>query len=616
MNRYPAWKYGLVLMAVLFGFVYALPNVFGEDPAVQISTARATEQIDGATLGRVEEILKTAKLTYKSALLDATGVAIRFADTETQLQARDLLGKDLGENYSIALNLLPSTPGYLRALLAEPMNLGLDLRGGVYLLMQVDLREVEKKSMERFVDDLRAALREARIRYRTIEPDPPNGVQIRFLNAEAKQSGADLVYSDFRDLSVDEEAAADAETLRLNISEMYLQAERESALEQNLTTLRNRVDEFGVAEPVIQKRGESRIEVQLPGVADPNKAKEIIGSTATLEFRMVDTENSVQDAVAGRVPASSALYRDRQGNPVLLSRRIMLTGESINNAMQGFDQQTGGPIVNITLDGAGAQRFARATRDEVGNPMATVFIEQKGGRPVAEVINVATIREQLGQRFQISGLDSPEEARTLALLLRAGSLAAPVEIIEERTVGPSLGADNIRRGFRSTWVGFAAISAFMIVYYLVFGLFSVLALAVNVLLLIALLSLPLLGATLTLPGMAGIALTIGMAIDANVLINERIREELRNGNTPQASIHAGYERAFGTILDSNLTTLIAGIALLAFGSGSIQGFAVVLCLGILTSMFSAVMVSRAMVNLYYGRRRRLARIAIGNTGWQ
>ena len=632
MNRYPTWKYLLVLAAIVVALVYSVPNLFGEDPAIQVSSARG--QTDLGTAKRVEETLTRAGIKFTGSLLDSTGVKVRFADTETQLRARDVVQKELGESFTVALNLLPSTPAVLRAVRAEPMHLGLDLRGGVHFLMQVDTRAVLKKSAEIAAEDLRRSLREAKVRYVAVNRLESGAIDVVFRDAADRDKARDVVRKEMRDLQVEDVQRGSDLVLNARISDAALLEKKRFALEQNMTALRNRVDELGVAEPVIQQQGQDRIVVQLPGVQDTARAKEILGRTATLEIYLVDEENAGV-AVTGQAPVGSKVYRFRDGRPILLKNRLIYSGDNIVDAAPGFDNRSSQPIVSISLDARGAAINQRVTGESVGKRMAVVYIEIKSdpkldanGRPVLdesgrearvsrrieEVITAPVIRQQLGKRFQIEGIGSAREANELALLLRAGALAAPVEIIEERTVGPSLGADNIDRGLRSIWIGFAMIAVFIAVYYSMFGFISVAALGINVVLLVALLSM--IQATLTLPGMAAIALTIGMAIDANVLINERIREELRNGNTPQASIYAGYERAFGTILDSNVTTLIAGVFLLALGSGPIRGFATVLCLGILTSMFSAVMVSRAMVNLYYGGRRKLERVSIGNTAWK
>ena len=634
MNKYPLWKNLLILVIVLVGIVYALPNLYGEYPAVQISPTRTTK-VDQGLLSIAENQLKQANISYVSAVLDDKGARIRFTDAETQLRARDLVQKALGEKYIVALNLLPATPGWLAALRAKPMYLGLDLRGGVHFLMQVDMAAVLKKAEESYVDDMRRVMREKKVQYLTVTRFDRGGVEIRFRDAGERDKGRDILRKELPDVElVDADRSGDF-AISAKMKQTAVFEKSRFALEQNMNSLRNRVNELGVAEPIIQQQGQDRIVVQLPGVQDTAKAKEILGRTATLEIMMVDEEHDLGGALAGQVPAGSKLYKMRDGRPILLKNRLIYSGDNIVDAAPGFESQTGSAIVSITLDARGAAINQRVTGESVGKRMAVVYIEIKSepkldeqGKPVLdangramrvskrveEVITAPVIRSQLGKRFQIEGLDSVQEANELSLLLRAGAFAAPVEIIEERTVGPSLGADNIAKGFHSTWVGFAAIAIFMSVYYVIFGLISVAALAVNVLLLVALLSM--LQATLTLPGMAGIALTVGMAIDANVLINERIREELRNGNTPQASIYTGYERAFGTILDSNVTNLIAGLALFMFGTGPIKGFAVVLCLGILTSMFSAVMVSRSMVNLMYGGRRKLEKIPIGNTAWK
>jgi len=634
MNKYPLWKNLLILVLVLIGVIYTLPNFYGEYPAVQISPTRTTK-VDQSLLAFVESELKQANVPYSDARLSDKTALIRFEDTDTQSRARDLVQKAIGENYTVALNLVPATPAWLSAIGAKPMYLGLDLRGGVYFLMQVDMSAVLKKAEESYTDDMRRVMREKKVQYHTVTRLERGGIEIRFPSAAERDKGREAIAKEMPDLDFTAVERGADYILNAAMKPSAIAEKSRFALEQNMNSLRNRVNELGVAEPIIQQQGQDRIVVQLPGVQDTAKAKEILGRTATLEIMMVDEEHDIAGALAGQVPAGDKIYKMRDGRPILLKNRVIYSGDNIINAAAGFDSQNSQPIVSITLDSRGAAINQRVTGENVGKRMAVVYIEiksepkldangkqvlDKDGRPVLvskrteEVITAPVIRSQLGARFQIEGLDSVQEANDLALLLRAGAFAAPVEIIEERTVGPSLGADNIAKGFHSTWVGFAAIAVFMSVYYMVFGVVSVLALAVNVLLLVALLSM--LQATLTLPGMAGIALTVGMAIDANVLINERIREELRNGNTPQASIFAGYERAFGTILDSNVTTLIAGLALFMFGSGPVRGFAVVLCLGILTSMFSAVMVSRAMVNLLYGGRRKLERIPIGNTSWK
>lgn len=611
MNRYALWKYLLIVVVIVVGVVFALPNLYGEDPAVQISPARAG-QIDEDLQAQVSAALETAGIKPLSIQRDLRRLLIRFPDTESQLQGRDVLSQAMG-GYVVALNLAPVTPGWLSSLGARPMYLGLDLRGGVHFLMEVDMQAAVHQAEERYISDIRPLLRESKIRYKTITRGDTGGIRIRFRDAETRTKAARVINDAFQDLEVAEADSLGNFDLRVQLTEQFKNDTRKFALQQNITTLRNRVNELGVAEPVVQQQGKDRVVVQLPGVQDTARAKEILGATATLEFRLVNTEHSVQEAVDGRVPVAAKLYYDRDGQPILLKKRVMLTGEYIIDAASGIDQLSGSPAVFITLDGKGARIFSRATRDNVGKPMAVVFIERKTETVrrddelikvkelVEEVINVATIREQLSKRFQITGLDSTEEARDLALLLRAGALAAPLEIIEERTVGPSLGQDNIEQGFKSVIIGFVLVLIFMAFYYRLFGLVADLALTLNLVLIVALLSM--LQATLTLPGIAGIVLTVGMAVDANVLIFERIREELRSGNSPQASIHAGYEKAFATIADANITTLIAAVVLFGFGTGPIKGFAVTLSLGIICSMFTAIMGTRAVINLIYGGRR-------------
>ena len=605
-NTNTLWRYLLVSAVLVMGAIYALPNLYGFDPALQI-TARRSAPVDQALEAKLEKALTAAGIATKSIEVADDRLLFRFRDDAARTQAMPVLQQEVDPlQHLVALNLAPGTPSWLRMLGGKPMYMGLDLRGGVHFLMQVDTEAVRKHTEERFAAELRTTLREQKIRFRTVTPDPAGGLRISFLNGEARTAGLDAIEADYPDL-VPTESATDDALLSLMPKPEYMSEARKTAIRQNLTTLRNRINEFGVAEPVIQQQGDSRIVVQLPGVEDTAEAKKLLGATATLEFRMVDIDGDVTAAQSGKVPVGSKLYRQRSGEPVLLEKRILLTGESIIDASSGIESQTGEPAVYITLDGKGSRSFARSTRELIGKPMAVVFIEQQAGKPVEEVINVATIRDELGKRFQITGLDSTNEAADLALLLRAGALAAPMEIVEERTVGPSLGQSNIDNGFRACVIGFAAVCLFMLAYYKTFGLIANLALALNVVLLVALLSM--LQATLTLPGIAGILLTVGMAVDANVLINERIREELRRGMSPQASIHAGYDRAFGTILDSNLTTLIAGIVLFSFGSGPVKGFAVTLSIGIATSMFTAIIGTRAIVNLMYGGRR-LTRLSV------
>jgi preprotein translocase subunit SecD len=613
MNRYPLWKYVLIAVALTIGLLYTLPNFFGEVPAVQISPGKTTAKVDEALLSRVDQALSQANIKPDGIFLDPASIKVRLANTDTQLKAKDVLQGALGESYVVALNLLSSSPRWLSKINALPMYLGLDLRGGVHFLLQVDMKGALTKAADRYAADIRTTLRGKEIRYAGIARDGQN-VVVKFrdsqtrdrANAEIGKQNPDLLLSP---ADVGSEYSITA-TLRPEVQKRI----QEFAIQQNITTLRNRVNELGVAEPIVQQSGGDRVVVQLPGVQDTAKAKDILGRTASLEVRMVDEEHSdaasLQAAIGGQTPLGDELLYDREGAPHILKREVILTGDRISDAQPGFDSQTGEPAVHINLDGRGATIFQQVTRESIGKRMAMVLVEKGKG----EVITAPVIRSEIpGGRVQISGRMTTTEARDVALLLRAGALAAPMEIVEERTVGPSLGADNIKRGFDSTLIGFTLIALFMMAYYLFFGVVSVLSLAVNLTLLVALLSM--LQATLTLPGIAAIALTLGMAIDSNVLINERIREELRNGTTPQAAIAAGYERAWATILDSNITTLIAGIALFMFGSGPVRGFAVVFCLGILTSMFSAVLVSRGMVNLVFGARRKLEKLPIGNTDW-
>ena len=613
MNRYPLWKYLVIAVALAIGLLYASPNIFGEVPAVQISPVKATLKVDPALMGRVEQALAGAGIEAKGAFLDPTSIKVRFGDPDTQIKAKDAIQKALGEDYVVALNLLPNAPRWMIAINALPMYLGLDLRGGVHFLLQVDMNGALTKAADRYASDIRQELREKDIRYGGITREGQS-VQVKFRDEATRDKAQAVIERSSPDLLVKQQGAAGELLLVATLKPEAQKRIQEFALQQNITTLRNRVNELGVAEPIVQQSGADRVVVQLPGVQDTAKAKEILGRTATLEVRMLDEEHSdpasIQAAIGGHVPFGDELMYERSGVPLLLKKQVVLTGDSISDAQPGFDGQTGEPAVHINLDGKGARIFQQVTRENVGKRMAMVLIEKNKG----EVITAPVIRGEIGGgRVQISGRMTTQEAKDVALLLRAGALAAPMEIVEERTVGPSLGAENIEKGWKSTLIGFSAISLFMIVYYALFGLISVLALATNLILLVALLSM--LQATLTLPGIAAVALTLGMAIDANVLINERIREELRNGNTPQNSIFEGYKRAWGTILDSNITTLIAGIALFMFGSGPVRGFAVVHCLGILTSMFSAVVVSRGLVNLIYGSRRKLDKLPIGNTDW-
>ncbi len=609
MNRYPTWKYILVAVVILIGLLYTIPNFYGESPAVQVSATKTTVKADNDLLKKVEETLKLADIKFNGIYLDATGVKVRFDNTDDQLKAKDKLVTNLGKDYSIALNLLSQTPNWLLAIGAKPMYLGLDLRGGVHFLLQVDMKAALDKAAEGSVGDFRTSLRREKVNYFGISRNN-QAVEVKFESAAELDKALAVLKKDYPDLTYSNSASGKEQLLTASIGEATKKKIQEFALKQNLQTLHNRINELGVAEPIVQQQGFDRIVVQLPGVQDTARAKELLGRTATLEIRMVDEDKkdfeTLKAAEEGKVPFGDELYKNRDGQPILVKKSVVLTGDRITDAGPGVDQRNGRSVVNVTLDGRGAGIFKNVTRDNVGKRMAILLIE-KGS---TEVITAPVINEEIGGgHVQISGMDNAQEATDVALLLRAGALAAPMEIIEERTVGPSMGADNIKRGVHSTLWGFAAIAVMMMFYYMIFGGVSVLALGVNLLLLVALLSM--LQATLTLPGLAAIALALGMAIDANVLINERIREELRNGNTPQASISAGYSRAFDTILDSNVTTLIAGMALFMFGTGPIKGFAVVHVLGILTSMFSAILISRAIVNLIYGYRRKVTKLSIG-----
>ncbi len=628
MNRFPFWKYALIAVAVLAALLYTLPNFYGESPAVQVSSARSTVKVDAALMSRVQEALAKANIPYTGAVLDQGSLRIRFADPDTQLKAKDLLHSTLNPGaapqatpeddpnvgYVVALNLLSASPQWLTAIHALPMYLGLDLRGGVHFLLQVDMQGATAKRIESLAGDIRSQLREKNIRHGGVTRE---GLQlrVRFRDAKTRDEAQNLLLSNLPDLAYSQRDDGQDFLLVATLKPEAQKRNAEFAVKQNIQTLSNRINELGVAEPIIQQQGADRIVVQLPGVQDVARAKRLIGRTATLEIRMVDEEKMTGDnllaAKNGQVPFGDEYYVERNGQPILVRKQVVLTGDRLTDAQPGFDQQTNEPAVHLRLDGQGARIFQELTRENVGKRMAILLVEKGKG----EVVTAPVIRSEIpGGRVQISGRMSTTEAADVALLLRAGALAAPMEIIEERTVGPSLGKDNIQKGFDATKHGFIAIVLFMSAYYVMFGVISSLALGVNLLFLVALLSL--LQATLTLPGIAAIALTLGMAIDANVLINERIREELRGGATPQAAIAAGYERAWGTILDSNVTTLIAGLALLIFGQGPVRGFAVVHCLGIMTSMFSAVTVSRAIVNLVYGHRKRVAKLSIGNTAWK
>ncbi len=609
MNRYPMWKNILVAIMILIGLIYTIPNFFGESPAVQITPAKSTSTLHPALLAQVEDIFKQEKIQYDGVYLDARGVKARFANTDTQIRAKDVLQASLGSDYTVALNLLSRSPNWLRSLGAKPMYLGLDLRGGVHFLMQVDMKAALSKAADRFVGDFRVALRKERISYTGVTREGQT-VQISFSDEAELIRARTLISKEYPSLTLDESTNGQEKLLKASLNVAEQKHIQDFAIKQNIQTLHNRINELGVAEPIIQQQGADRVVVQLPGVQDTAKAKEILGRTATLEIRMVDEEKSdiatLENAAKGQAPIGDEVFKDRQGRAILVKKSVVLTGDYITDAGPGVNNQTGQSVVSVTLDARGARIFQQVTRENVGKRMAILLIE-KGN---TEIVTAPTINEEIGGgRVQISGMANTQEATDISLLLRAGALAAPMDIIEERTVGPSMGQDNINRGMHSTLWGFAAIAVMMMVYYMAFGVVSVVALAINLLLLVAILSM--LQATLTLPGLAAIALALGMAIDANVLINERIREELRNGNTPQASIHAGYDRAFDTILDSNVTTLIAGLALFMFGTGPIKGFAVVHVLGILTSMFSAVLVSRAFVNLIYGYRRKVEKLSIG-----
>ncbi|MET0009125.1 MAG: protein translocase subunit SecD [Candidatus Thiodiazotropha sp. 6PLUC9] len=611
MNQYPLWKNLMVLVVVLLGALFALPNLFGQDPSMEISATR-NGVIDEAAQSRVEEALEQLGITAKGIEMRQQKLLVRFNSSEDQLKAMDQITASLGDNYTPALTLAPDLPDWLRGLGAEPMYLGLDLRGGIHVLIDVDMESAIEQAAERYSSDIRTLLREKKLRYVRISRENDQ-VFVKFNTIEKRAEAVELIGNEFRSLNVEEVDEADAFLVIVSMSPVEKQDVQKFALQQNITTLRNRVNALGVSEPSITQQGIRRIVVQLPGAQDPAKLKEILGATATLEYRLADTEHSVEDAVNGRVPPGSSLYQERNGQPVLLKKRVIVTGNQIVDASSGLDQQSGSPAVFVSLDGVGAKRMRRMTNENVGKPMAVVFIENrtttrmvngeavKVKRKVEEVISIATIREPFGKRFQTTGLDSTEEAHDLALLLRAGALAAPIEIVEERTIGPSLGQDSIDQGFASVMIGLALVMVFMAIYYKVFGLVADMALLMNLVLIVSILSL--LQATLTLPGIAGIVLTVGMAVDANVLIFQRIREEIANGNSPQASIQSGYEKAFSTIIDANITTLIAAIVLFSFGTGPIKGFAVTLAIGILTSMFTAIIGTRAVINMIYGRKR-------------
>ena len=615
MNRYPFWRYALIGLALIFSLIYTLPNFYGESPAVQISSQKATIKVDAATESQALAALDKAGIPNTGVLRDDNSVKIRFESTDTQLRARDVLEKAMNPDpadpvYITALNLLSASPTWLTQLHALPMYLGLDLRGGVHFLMQIDTTEALNKRLDSAMADVRTLLRDRKVRH---NGSKRNGKQLVLdvASEDARTRAQELLRDNQADLAVQERGNGDQSQLLLTLTESAMRTFLDNSVQQNITTLNNRINELGVAEPVIQRQGADRIVVQLPGVQDTARAKDILGRTATLEARLVDMSPEAQRALTsenGVVPFGSDLFRQGRGAPVVLRREPIFTGQQLTNASATFDEHQQ-PAVAVSLNEAGGRHLREVSRKNIHKPMAVVLFEKGKG----EVLTVATIQSELGSRFQITGMGSAKNAGDLALLLRAGALAAPMDIIEERTIGPSLGAENISKGFHSVTWGFLAIAVFMSIYYMLFGLFSTVALGFNLLMLVAVLSL--LQATLTLPGIAAIALTLGMAIDANVLINERVREELRKGASPQMAISAGYEHAWATILDANVTTLIAGLALLAFGSGPIKGFAVVHCLGILTSMFSAVFVSRGLVNLWYGGKKRVKHLSVGQSDW-
>ena len=610
MNQYSVWKYLLILIIVVVGVVYAIPNFYGEDPALQITSSRGFE-LPGDLTTNIDDTLLVENISFSSREQEGNRLLYRFNNTEDQIRASDAVKNALGDQYTVALNLAHATPDGLRAIGGKPMTLGLDLQGGVHFLMQVDMDTARSQQLDRYVDDIRSVLRDNGIRYVSVRHEG-NGLLAMLRSAEDRDRTLNLINTDqsLQGLDTTELPAGETFGFSATVQEKQLLELQQTALKQNITTLRNRVNELGVAEPVIQQQGSDRVVVQLPGVQDTVEAKKIIGATATLEYRAVDESNDAFTASqTGRIPPESRLYTDNNGNPVLLKKRLIVSGDQLIGASASFDQQTGQPSVSVTLDGVGSKRMLDFTRDNVGNRMAVVYIEQKpNGSKIEDVISVAVVREPFGKRFQTTGLGSIQEASQLSLLLRAGALAAPMEIVEERTVGPSLGADNVAKGKKAVAIGFVLVLILMAVYYRVFGLVANLALFANLVLLMSLLSM--LGATLTMPGIAGIVLTIGMAVDANVLIFERIREEIRNGNTPQASIRAGYEKAFSTIADANITTLIAAFVLFLFGTGPVKGFAVTLSLGIVTSMFTAIMGTRAVINLIYGGKKRVRKLAI------
>jgi preprotein translocase subunit SecD len=612
MNHYPLWKNLLILSVILVGLLFALPNLFPQDPSILVTGTR-DNPVSDASAAEIAASMENAGVPVKDVESLPDGkLLVRFKTPSEQLRGAEVMARTLADRYNSALATAPDLPGWLEGLGAQPMFLGLDLRGGIHVLIDVDMDAAVDQALERYAGDIRTELRKEKIRYITITR-ADGRIAVRFKDKETRDEAEDVIRREFRDLTLETDRDGDDWFVYGGLPPQIQAEVKDFALEQNITTLRNRVNALGVAEPIIQRQGERRIIVQLPGAQDPARLKELLGATATLEYRLVDTEHDVRDALDGRVPVGAALYKERDGQPILLKRRVIVTGDQITDASAGFDQQSGSPAVFVNLDGQGARRMRNVTTENVGKPMAVVFIESRtitrmvDGEPVKErqrteeVISVANILEPFGRRFQTTGLDSSDEAHNLALLLRAGALAAPIEIVEERTIGPSLGQDNIDQGFTSVMIGLLLVVIFMALYYKVFGLVADLVLIVNLVMIVAILSA--LQATLTMPGIAGIVLTVGMAVDANVLIFERIREEIRNGSSPQASIHAGYDKALSTIVDANITTLIAAVVLFSFGTGPIKGFAVTLFIGILTSMFTAILGSRALINLIYGGRR-------------
>ena len=621
LNRYGWWQWLIIVGVIVPGIFFALPNLFGDDPGIQVRGSRGTA-LSSADFDRLKALVAQPGSGLIRGSLDAKGASFRFTTPEAQLKARDLFEDELKDRYTIALTLLPAAPAWFESMSARPMYLGLDLRGGVHFLMEVDMEGAIRRMEERYVADLRSALRTAKVRHRGVRRKSEGGIDITLRKVSDQDKARETILRELPDLELTGVEGDTPDRVLAHLSQRAKDELSEFALEQNITALRNRIDELGVAEPVVQRQGDRRIVVQLPGVQDTARAKRILGRTATLEMMLVDEEHNVDSAVSGSPPPGSRIFHMRDGRPILLKNRVIYSGDNIVDAAASIDTQTGGPIVSITLDAAGARINQRVTGKNIGKRMAVLYIETRSkiktdaqGRPkkgpqgrtlrtsqrIEDVITAPVIRDQLGKRFQIEGLDSVTEGQDLALMLRAGSLAAPVEIIEERTVGPSLGQANISQGFRSVMIGFALVLIFMLIYYRTFGLFANAALALNLVLMVAVLSV--FQATLTLPGVAGIVLTVGMAVDANVLIFERIREELRNGNSPQASIHMGYNRALSTIVDANITTLIAALVLFNFGTGPIKGFAVTLSIGILTSMFTAIVLTRGLVNFFYGGRR-------------